>query len=176
MQAMPMTTAKDLTGERFGKLRVLHREPKENPRAFWRCLCDCGTETVKMGKYLLCGDTNSCGCEQRASRARGNPRQGGGTASMREYGIWRSMKSRCYVKSSSNYRYYGAKGVTVCDRWLKDFRVFLADMGPCPENYTIDRIDPCGNYEPANCRWLSWPDQHRNLRSHHAASNRVSAA
>jgi hypothetical protein len=159
---------KVLLGRRFGKLVVLERH--QNPasmRAFWLCRCDCGTEAVKMGKYLLNGDTRSCGCDQRTYRARGNHKHGDIIAKLdhkREYTIWRSMKSRCYTPSSSNYRFYGAKGVSVCDRWLSDFRHFIADMGQCPPDYTLDRINPSGNYEPDNCRWASWELQHKNLR------------
>src|SRR4029077_3212463 len=116
-----MTT--DLTGVRFGQLVVLTQALTRKNRACWLCVCDCGVHTVKKAKYLLNGDTSSCGCEQRASRARGNPLQGNArNLHKREYTIWRSMKSRCYVTSSSNYRFYGARGVTVCDRWRSDFR------------------------------------------------------
>jgi hypothetical protein len=171
---VPLTKAKDLTGQRFGKLTVVCRSDPPNPtrRAHWLCRCDCGADAVKNGKYLLCGDTTSCGCDQRAMRARGNPKYGATIARLdhrREYTIWRSMKSRCLTPSSSNYRFYGAKGVAVCDRWRDDFCAFLADMGPCPEGYTLDRIDPFGHYTPDNCRWATWAEQHKNLRSHHAA-------
>lgn len=167
------TTVRDLTGQRFGKLTVVQREPRPNTsRAFWLCHCDCGKHAVKMGKYLTCGDTKSCGCDQAEMRARGNAKYGDTIAHhdhMREYSIWRSMKSRCYTKSTSNYRFYGGKGVTVCPEWLDSFLNFYRDMGECPEGFTLDRINPFGNYEPANCRWLSWAEQHRNLRVHHAA-------
>jgi hypothetical protein len=167
---MPLTKAKDLKGQRFGKLTVLARDyGVEDSRAHWLCLCDCGSTATKKGKYLLNGDTRSCGCDQREMRANGNPKYGGNAASRREYTIWRSMKSRCLTPSSSNYRFYGGRGVTVCDRWRDDFNAFLADMGLCPEGYTLDRIDPFGHYEPDNCRWASWETQHKNLRSHHAA-------
>lgn len=169
--------AKDLTGMRFGSLLVIARAPSDpiTSRAFWTCQCDCGQRVDKNGKYLLCGDTRSCGCSQRAMRQRGNPKHGAVIAfraHKREYSIWRSMKSRCFTASSSNYRFYGAKGVTVCDRWL-DFLAFVADMGPCPANHTLDRIDPFGNYEPSNCRWASWETQHQNLRK---SRSRASAA
>lgn len=175
---MPQTTAHDLTGRRFGRLVALHRSPGRTPkRAYWLCRCDCGQQAVKMAKYLRNGDTQSCGCEQRDMRAAGNPRQGNAcNLRPREYTIWRSMKSRCYVRSSSNYRFYGAKGVRVCDRWRNDFRAFIADMGPCPANYTIDRINPHGDYEPSNCRWESWAVQHRNIRKRHAASRSASSS
>ena len=169
------TTAKNLIGQRFGKLVVVARaEANTNAkqRAHWLCRCECGAEPVKLGKYLLNGNTRSCGCDQAAMRARGNHKHGGitGGVSLREYTIWRSIKSRCYVKSASNYRFYGARGVVMCDAWRKDFPRFLADMGPCPEGLTIDRINPSGNYEPGNCRWASWELQHQNLRRRYAAT------
>ncbi len=155
-----------MSGLRFGKLLVIQRATGDNhKRAYWLCRCECGREAVKMGKYLRCGDTQSCGCDQQAMRAAGNPVQGLLPKRFpREYTIWRSMKSRCYVRSSSNYRFYGARGVTVCDQWRSDFRAFMADMGPCPPDLTLDRIDPSGAYEPSNCRWETWEVQHKNVR------------
>lgn len=160
-----LTTVKDLTGQVFGKLTVLERAPRPgSKRAFWLCRCVCGQQTVKMGKYLLSGDTSSCGCEQKAMRARGNAKYGAIQAKdhPREYSIWRSMKSRCYVRSSSNYKFYGALGVTICDRWRGDFSAFLSDMGVCPPEHTIDRIENDKGYEPGNCRWATWEMQLNN--------------
>jgi hypothetical protein len=59
-------------------------------------------------------------------------------------------------------RYYADKGITVCERWEKDFRDFLADMGECPPGMTLDRINNDGNYEPGNCRWATTAEQNRN--------------
>jgi hypothetical protein len=86
------------------------------------------------------------------------------------------MIDRCYLKTAPNYRYYGGKGVTVCDRWRygedgkTGFQCFEADMGERPEGLTLDRIDPFQNYEPENCRWASWFVQNNNKREHHRAA------
>ena len=74
------------------------------------------------------------------------------------YKTWASMHSRCKDKSNTNY--FG-KGIHVCDRW-NEFSNFLEDMGERPENCTIDRINPDGNYDPENCRWATSADQSRN--------------
>lgn len=74
------------------------------------------------------------------------------------------MKTRCYNSASDNYKYYGALGVTVCDRWLNSFENFLEDMGNRPENMSLDRIDPFGNYDPENCKWATQSEQTLNTR------------
>ena len=75
------------------------------------------------------------------------------------------MKERCSNPKNISYRYYGARGVTVCIRW-QNFSAFLADMGPRPSvTHSIDRIDPNGNYEPVNCRWADLKTQRANRRA-----------
>lgn len=78
-----------------------------------------------------------------------------GWAKTPTYRSWNAMRSRCRDKTNASYPHYGGRGITVCPRW-SDFMAFLADMGarPSPE-YEIDRIDPDGNYEPGNCRWVT---------------------
>jgi hypothetical protein len=74
------------------------------------------------------------------------------------------MKTRCYNTKDPNYKFYGAKGVRVCESWLHDFSKFLEDMGPRPQGYTLDRIEVTGNYSPENCRWASQTAQQLNKR------------
>lgn len=77
------------------------------------------------------------------------------------YKVWAGMKKRCCTPSMSAYKYYGGRGISVCDRWM-EYKNFLADMGEKPNGMSLDRIDHDGNYEPANCRWASKETQMRN--------------
>lgn len=79
------------------------------------------------------------------------------------YISWRSMRDRCTNPLKDNYKWYGAIGVTICERWTI-FENFLADMGERPSGMTLDRSDPHGNYEPSNCRWATALEQGRNKR------------
>jgi hypothetical protein len=76
------------------------------------------------------------------------------------------MLDRCYRENAQQFRHYGGRGITVCDRWRESFENFLADMGPKPTpKHSIDRFpDTNGNYEPGNCRWATQSQQMRNSR------------
>lgn len=78
------------------------------------------------------------------------------------YGIWLEMKRRCYKKNRHNYKYYGGRGIKVCDRWLDSFSNFYKDMGGRPDKFEIDRIDNNKDYSPDNCRWVSHRDNTLN--------------
>ncbi|MDN5920783.1 MAG: hypothetical protein L0I76_37730 [Pseudonocardia sp.] len=102
--------------------------------------------------------TTSCGCAfHDAVTSHGQTRS-------RTYLAWQNMIARCYRETATGYRNYGGRGIAVCDRWRSSFETFLADMGECPPDLTLDRIDVDGNYEPGNCRWTDWATQARNKR------------
>lgn len=79
------------------------------------------------------------------------------------YGAWIGMRQRCNNPRSESYKWYGARGIRVCERW-SDFGSFLEDMGPRPPGASLDRINPRGNYEPGNCRWASPAEQGENRK------------
>jgi hypothetical protein len=157
-----MATAIDMSGLRFGRLVVLKRAAKERGRhrqAVWECLCDCGGTVVAMSASLRRGHTKSCGCYQidRVSTH--------GKTKTAEYVAWYGIKDRCYRVSSAAYVNYGARGITVCDRWRDSFENFIADMGEKPSKlHSLDRIDNSRGYSPDNCRWATRSEQNRNTR------------
>ena len=80
------------------------------------------------------------------------------------YGAWRYMLRRCRNANCASYRYYGGRGIKVCERWLK-FENFLEDMGEKPSKMlSLSRIDNDGDYKPSNCEWATTTEQNRNRR------------
>lgn len=159
----------DITGQKFGRMTAIeisHRNGKG--RVFWKCRCDCGKEKAVSSWHLRLGGTKSCGClhtdfarSGKHSRKHGDACGGELTS---EYWRWQSMKARCYNPNTKSYPAYGGRGISICERWLKDYGAFLSDMGRCPEGFMLDRIDVNGNYEPGNCRWVSLSDSLFNRR------------
>lgn len=79
---------------------------------------------------------------------------------------WQAMRQRCNDAGRENFAYYGGRGIKVCERW-DSFKSFLEDMGERPAGHSLDRIDPNGDYEPGNCRWIPAANQAANRRFNH---------
>lgn len=137
-------------------------------RRYCECRCDCGRLFYAIANNVSSGSTKSCGC-LRNKRLKTRSRRYAEPYSQRShplhklYARWVSMHSRCVDTKKNNFKYYGGRGIKVCERW-NDFENFLADMGEPPPGLTLDRIENDGNYEPNNCRWATRKEQQANTR------------
>jgi hypothetical protein len=161
-----ITSIKDITGQRFGRLVAIactdkrYRHVSGTVFAIWECQCDCGNIAFISGNSLRTGNTRSCGClaiEKATTH---------GKTRTRTYKSWQAMIQRCYNPKAPNYYLYGGQGVIVEDEpWLTSFETFYKDMSERPEGKTLDRYpDRNGNYKKSNCRWATPKEQAENRR------------
>lgn len=149
---------KDRTNERYGRLVALRRIGTDSlKKPLWECICDCGNMTNVNSSSLSSKNTTSCGCYLKDQITKHG---GSGKGS---YNTWRAMVRRCINPKTKDYKYYGLKGIKVCNRWM-EYLAFVSDMGEPTGTETLDRIDPKGNYEINNCRWASPTIQARNVK------------
>lgn len=166
----------DMRGFTVGRWTVLHEVQKPahilSRSRFWLCKCSCGEERKLPTRVLKAGNRLSCGCYQRERAAEsaavtsfrhGYARVG---KTSPEYRVWAHIIGRCHNPSDRAFYWYGARGISVCDRWRESFTVFLADVGHRPSTrLSLDRIDNNGNYEPGNVRWATRAVQGMNRRN-----------
>lgn len=153
---------KNEIGNIYGRLRVVSRSGRKHGAATWLCVCDCGNETTVKGIDLRRRHTQSCGCLHSESAAQNKNSLIDLRTKHPLYAIYRGMLNRCYDKKHKGYRYYGAKGITVCAEWKNDFWAFVRDMGTRPENHSLDRKDGRLGYYKDNCKWSTAKEQNNN--------------
>lgn len=149
----------NLLGYKVGRLEVVEYLGKgKHNKHYWRCFCECGGWT-DLATYRITGSTPTltCGCERikKLKENRCDPTRHG-LYKHKLYAIFHGMKYRCYNQKAPRWKYYGGKGVKICDSWSEfiHFYSWSIDNG-YREGLSIDRIDSDGNYEPSNCRWVT---------------------
>lgn len=158
----------NVKGKRYGMLvaeEAVVCDTKHGRLKKWWCRCDCGAYVVVGANTLAAGSKKSCGCATKKMLSDGSTKHGHFKGKQRppEWGSWSGMIARCHNPKCKQWRWYGAKGVTVCERWRESFGAFMDDMGKRPPGCnSIDRIDNSKGYEPGNCRWANPTDQARN--------------
>lgn len=155
---------RNLTGKVFGKLTAISIAGKNKYGNYlYNCKCECGNETIVFAGALRNGHTKTCGCSHFDHNSNNLRNTKHGMYESPEYNSWYSMKYRCTNMNAANYKYYGGRGIIVCERWMQSFENFYQDMGPRPTGkHSLDRIDNNGNYEPSNCRWATDDQQYKN--------------
>ena len=146
-------------GKKYGRLTIIEVWwDKEKKATMCKCKCDCGNTHISYISKLTSGRVASCGCQ------RGNKKHNGHGS--RLYRIWQAMKTRCLNPNAANYRYYGGKGITVCDEWMNyaPFEEWAKENG-YSDSLTIDRKDINKGYCPQNCEWVTMKHQNNHHKS-----------
>ena len=140
---------------KYGMLTVIgEAETRQSPsgqrKKYMTVQCDCGTVKEVRRSHLVNGKTYSCGCTKLGKRTHG-------MSHTKLYDTWCGMKQRCYDENCKSYRWWGAKGVTVCDTWRYSFSNFYvwAIHNGYEEGLTIDRVDNASVYSPDTCEWVT---------------------
>lgn len=143
----------DISGNVYGRLTAIGFSYKKNGREYWKCKCSCGNDKYVQYYHLLSGHTKSCGCLKNKHSI----------TNKRIFSIWSNMIDRCKNPNRKDSNCYFEKGIRVCKEWGKyeSFESWALQNG-YSDNLTIDRINSDGNYEPANCRWITIQEQQRN--------------
>jgi len=154
----------DLVGHKYGRLTVMQRLDMTRSGALWACECSCGNTAVRLTSALRKkGFSGGCKECERDVRAAIHVRHAGALGGKtRIYKVWKGMRNRCNNPSDRGWKYYGGKGVKLCEAWndFTDFRAWALRNGYA-DNLSIERKNPDGNYEPENCEWITRSENSR---------------
>lgn len=147
-----------VVGKTFARLTVL----AECAGAKWLCECSCGKRKTLQRKHVISGATRSCGCLRADQIAERNTTHGHCNHPL--WLTWVNMMGRCHDPKHPNYEDYGARRISVCERW-RVFENFINDVGTRPSGHTLEREDNNLGYQPGNVVWATTKTQANNKRS-----------
>lgn len=152
-------------GDVFGRLTAIRYFGHDNHHhQVWLFSCSCGKEKTISAISVFKGVTKSCGCLR--SEVTAQRKSSHGKRRSDEYSIWVGIKQRCFNPNCKEFKWYGLKGIIMCQEWVDDFQSFYEHVGPRPsKKHSIDRIDSSKNYEPGNVRWATSIEQANNKRN-----------
>lgn len=147
----------DMTGRKFEMITVLERTKIVDGISYWLSECECGEMFELPWSHLRM--RKSCGCLAGESH---------GLRKHPLYRVWYGMKQRCSNPNYDGFKYWGGRGISVCQQWQESFQSFYdwSTENGYEKGLTIDRINVNGNYEPSNCRWATWLEQAHNKQIH----------
>ena len=152
----------EIKANKYGRLKILSLAGfkdygNKRRRTQVNCLCDCGNKVVLVFSHIKSGKNSSCGCLVREANTLRSLKHG--MSKTTEYSSWSSMIRRCTNPKDNHFVKYGAKGISVCKRWMV-FENFYKDMGKkTTQKHTLDRIKNDKGYYKKNCRWATPKEQ-----------------
>jgi len=148
----------DISGKKFNRLIAIEHVGSSKQRAAkWRCVCDCGNESIVTANSLKSGNTKSCGCYIKEWNRKPKPKRRKYKNRPKYYSRWYDMKMRCYDESHRSYESYGGIGIKICDEWLNydNYHDWIEQQPKPDERWEIDRINSSKGYSPSNCRIIT---------------------
>lgn len=166
MKPEQQLTHQVMTCERLNKPELI-KLTKRGKKARGLFSCACGNLFECLKESIRSGNTVSCGCYRKEYWRTRMTRHGEGSRNntTAEYRTWSGIKDRCLNPNNHTFRYYGGRGIFVCERWKLSYLNFLDDMGRRPSGrHSIDRINNDDGYYKENCRWATKSEQAFNRR------------
>jgi hypothetical protein len=154
-----------MLGKVYRNLTILETGHRRNGRRAYLCSCICGNTTLVTVGNWNSKTVRSCGCLNAKVLIQHKYR--------REYSSYRAMLDRCTNTKNISYKYYGGRGITVCERWRASFNNFLIDLGERPVGCSLERKENSKNYEPGNCKWATSQEQATNKRPYKVGGCRI---